>query len=132
MAVAVDVQGGSVVGEVGEDDTDVDGAGEEAGAKTSNGCRGDFGDVDWSSNKSETLKKPDKQIGLSSPYNRRLADTEASDEAASIDGAQVSIDTSNHEDDDADDPERAEDAGCLDSTDPIANQEGTVGKPSSA
>jgi hypothetical protein len=48
MGVLVEVDGAAIVGEVGEDDTEVDSAGEHATAETTDGGRGDFGNVDGS------------------------------------------------------------------------------------
>lgn len=48
VGVLVEVEGAAIVGEVGEDDTEVDSAGEHATAETTDGGRGDFGNVDGS------------------------------------------------------------------------------------
>lgn len=39
------VERAAVVCEVGQDDAEIDGTGEEAGAETTDGCRGDFGNI---------------------------------------------------------------------------------------
>ena len=74
---------GSVVGKIGQDNADVDTAGEDASAKTTDGCGCDFGNVDGA-------------------YNTGLANTETSNEASSIHGAKASAVA--HEDGNADDP----------------------------
>lgn len=58
------------------------------------------------------------------PDDGCLADAEASNEAAGVDGAEVAVDAANHEDDDSDDPEEAQDAGGVDAADAVADDKG--------
>lgn len=60
------------------------------------------------------------------PNNRRLSDAETGNEAAGVNGAQVAIHAADHEDDDAKNPEQAEEARGLDTSDSVANDKGTA------
>ena len=107
VAVLVDVEVGAIVGEVGEDDADVDGTREEAGADTADGGGRDLGDVDGTD-------------------DGGLTDAQTGDEATRVDGAEVAVHAADHEDDDADGPEGAEEAGGPDTTDAITDDESAV------
>lgn len=105
MGGVAEVNLAAVVCEVGEHDTKVDETGEDAGAETTDGGRGNLGEVDGAD-------------------DGRLAYTETGDEATSVDGAEVSV--VGHEDGNTDDPDDAELTGSPDTADLIANDEGTV------
>ncbi|KAK6725145.1 hypothetical protein SNK04_003949 [Fusarium graminearum] len=81
---------------------------EHARAETTDGSRSNLGDVDRSDDGS-------------------LTNTETTDEATSIDSTEVSIDTTNHEDDNTKSPERAEESSSPNTTDAITDQESTKG-----
>lgn len=60
------------------------------------------------------------------PDYGRLANAEACDETTGVDGAEVTIDTADHEDGDSDGPEGAEETDGPDSANAIANHESTA------
>lgn len=109
VAAVADVEGGTVVGEVGEDDSDVNGTGEETGTETTDGSRGDLGEVDRSN-------------------NGRHADTKTTDEATSVDTTKISVDTGDHEDGNTNGPNRSQNTGSPDTSDAITDHECTVSK----
>lgn len=88
MAVVADVEAGAIVGEVGEDDTDIDGTGEETGAETTDGSGSDLSEVDGTNDGGH-------------------ADTDTADETTSVDAAELSVDTRDHEDGDTNSPDRS-------------------------
>ena len=96
---------GSVVGEVGEDNTEIDEAGEDTSAETSNRRGSDLSDVDGANDWS-------------------LSDAESSNEATSVDGSQAAPVT--HEDGDTQDPYQAQLSRSPNTADPIANDESAV------
>jgi len=104
MARIPQVDLASVVRKVRQYNTEIDKPCEDAGAQPADRCRRDLGQVDG-------------------PDDSGLADAEAGDEAAGVDGAQVAVGA--HEDGDADDPEGAEQAGGPDTADAVADEEGT-------
>lgn len=106
VAAVADVEAGAVVGEVGEDNTDVDGTGEKTGAETTDGGGSDLGEVDGTDDGGH-------------------ADTEATDEATSVDSTELAIDTRDHEDGDTESPDRGENTGSPDTSDTIADEEST-------
>lgn len=59
------------------------------------------------------------------PNDRRLTNTETTDEATSIDGSKVSVDTADHEDDNTESPDGAEDSSSPDTSNTITNEEST-------
>lgn len=79
---------------------------EHARAETTDGSRSNLSDVDRSDDGS-------------------LTNTETTDEATSVDSTEVSIDTTNHEDDNTKSPERAEESSSPNTTDAITDQEST-------
>lgn len=61
-----------------------------------------------------------------SPYNRRLANAQSGNKAASINSTQVALCSADHEDGDTDSPDHAEEAGSPDTSDAIADHESAV------
>lgn len=106
VAAVADVEAGAVVGEVGEDDTDVDGTGEETGAETTDGGGSDFSEVDGTDDGGH-------------------ADTKATDEATSVDSTELAVDARDHEDGDTGSPDRGENTGSPNTPDTIADEEST-------
>jgi hypothetical protein len=95
----------AVVGEVGEDDAEVDEAGEEASAEATDAGRRDLGNVDGSD-------------------DGCLSYAEPGDEPAGVDSPKTAVGP--QEDGDADNPQDAELAGGPDAADSIADKERTV------
>jgi hypothetical protein len=95
----------AVVGEICQDNAEVNEAGEETSAKTADACGGNLSDVDG-------------------PYNGRLAYAETCDEPAGVDGAEIAV--GRHEDGDADNPQDAQLAGRPDSANFVADKESAV------
>jgi hypothetical protein len=60
------------------------------------------------------------------PHDRGLAHAKTCDKSPGIDGAKVAVDASDHEDDDAEDPEKTKKPRGHDTTDAIAHDKGTV------
>ncbi len=60
------------------------------------------------------------------PDDGGLTDTEAGNEAPGINRSKVAIDATNHEDDDADNPQSAEKTGRIDSADSVTYGKRTV------
>ena len=77
---------------------------EHARAETTNGCGCNLGDVDRS-------------------HDRSLSNTETTDEATSVDGTKVSVDTTDHEDDNTKSPKRAKNTSSPNTTNAITDQE---------
>ena len=105
VRVVTDVDLGSVVGEVGEDNTEIDEAGEDTSAETSDRRGSDLSDVDGADDGS-------------------LSNAESSNEATSVDGSQAAPVT--HEDSDTQDPYQAQLSRSPNTADPIANDESAV------
>lgn len=126
MAVVADVDGASVVGEVGKDDTDVDGTREEASAYTTNRGGSNFGNVDGTEEINVSKQWETRRDDSNLPNDRCLTNTQASNEAASVDSTQVAIDTTNHEDDNTNSPDRAEESSSPNTSDTVANHESTI------
>jgi hypothetical protein len=143
-----DVESAAIVGEVGQDNANVDGTGEETCAKTSDAGRRDFSDVNgaiqWQVSQGMFSKDgatggwfcsliedggstPRLGSGRSFlPHDRGLAHAKTCDKSPGIDGAKVAVDASDHEDDDAEDPEKTKKPRGHDTTDAIAHDKGTV------
>jgi hypothetical protein len=78
----------TIVGKVGQNDTNVDGTSEETGAETTDGCGRNLSNVDRSMEQNvrrEVALKASFQEYL--PDDRSLANTKASDESTGIDGS---------------------------------------------
>lgn len=59
-------------------------------------------------------------------HDRSLSDTKTSDEASCVDGCETAFRATGHKDRDTHGPKCAEEPGCPDTADTIANQERTV------
>ena len=133
VGVCTYVSRSSVVGEEGEDDTQVDGSSEDAGAEASNGRWSNLGDV-YRSGESTSRERLARIVAwecatqdrkeANAPNNRRLADTYAGDESAGIDGTETAARSTAHEDGDTSRPSRAKDAGSPKTTDAVTYREG--------
>lgn len=60
------------------------------------------------------------------PDDRRLSNTETSDESTSVDRTEVTVDTASHEDGNAKGPEHAKEPGSPDTSDAVTNHESTA------
>ncbi len=105
MGSIAEVDLASIVCKVGQDDAEIDEAGEDAGAETSDTGRSDLGDVHRS-------------------YHNGLADTEARDEAPSVDNAEVAIRA--QEEGNSDDPHKTQLTGGPDAANTVADNKGAV------
>ena len=77
---------------------------EHARAETTDGCGCNLSDVDRT-------------------HDRSLSNTETTDEATSVDGTEVSVDTANHEDDNTKSPKGAKNTSSPNTTNAITDQE---------
>lgn len=57
------------------------------------------------------------------PNDRCLTNTETTDEATSIDGSKVTVDTADHEDDNTESPDGAEESSSPNTSNTITNDE---------
>lgn len=108
LRVFGDVQVAAVAGEVGQHDSQVDGAGEHAHAETADGARGCFGEVGGC-------------------YDGGLANANAGDEAAGVDHADGTVGGGGEKDGDAEDPEETQLASCPETADFVGEVEGDQG-----
>lgn len=156
VAGICDVNLGSIVGEVSQDDTDIDCASKETSAETSNASGRDFGDVNRAMDSSlvngktiqpqgrffSTEIRDGRGLGISTPrrdelrikkfqrcnlpHDRGLAHAKTCNESPRIDCAKITVDASDHEDDNADYPEDTEEPSGHDTANAITDKEGAI------
>lgn len=102
MRYIAEVELSTIVGKVGQHDAEIDETGEDTGAKTTNRCRCDLGNVHRAD-------------------DGGLTDSQTSDEATCVDGAEVTVVA--EKDGNADNPDNAELSCSPDTTNAIADQE---------
>ena len=106
VALLGNVNRRAIVGKVRQHNTDIHGTSEETGAETT--------DRRWRN-----------LCDIHRTDDGRLADSQTSDETTSIYGTEVSTGTADHKNNNSNNPQGAEDTGSVNTTDAIANQEGT-------
>jgi hypothetical protein len=99
-----DIHRSAIVCKVGKDYTEVDKSSENTSAKTANGCRGDLSEIDRC-------------------HDNGLANAQACDKPPRIYGAEVTAVA--HEDSDANNPQNTQLASGPETTNTIADDEGT-------